>query len=334
MKNKIFFPLFLLAALLFAPGCDHDTDTFDGPNLVDRFGEFSLIEGLQISQPTVDFSSGETVFFTAKFNKRINFQVFITGSESGAVKLIEGFDSELNAGNATWSGGTTDLPLFRDEMCSVELLIPEADSLSFTGEVEVLGTKVYEGSLFTDFEEDPVDDILFGNFEFELTANTGRTNDGKAAQGDWYYYFEGTDNVVPNFFTGLIDIKASITGETYAPLPTTVPEDLFFNCFVLSDAGPHGIAVIQIIYDSNDSGEFEDGQDAAFPIGDLNLNWVGWRHISVNLAEIGMTEEQVSKIVAVRALLISDMNSQPSPPLQVGYGLDFITFTAGGPLEL
>lgn len=334
MKNKIYSILSIVLMALFISGCDHDTDTFDGPNLIDRFGEFELIEGLQISRETVDFSMGQTVHFTARFNKRINFEVRITGTESGAVKIIEGFDSEVNAGNATWTGGTTELPFFKNEMCDVELVIPEVDNLTFTGNVEIIGTKIYEGSVATGFEEEPLDNIFFGNFEFELTANTGRTNDGQAAEGDWYYYLEGTDDVVPNFFTGLIDIKSSISGETYFPVPTTVPEELYFNCFVLSDAGPHGIAVIQIIIDSNDSGEFEDGQDTAIPIGDLNLNWIGWQHINFPVSDIGLTEEQASKIVAIRALLISDMNSQPSPPLQVDYGLDFITFTEGGPLEL
>lgn len=74
--------------------------------------------------------------------------------------------------------------------------------------------------------------------------------------------------------------------------------------------------------------------DQAFPIGDVPLNFVGWRHINLSLGSIGMTEQQVSRIVAIRALLISDMNSQPTPPLQVDYRLDFITFTNGKPLEL
>ncbi len=334
MKIISKYQLLLLLCGLFFAACEHETDTFDGPNLIDRFGEFALIEPLTLNRSTVDFGAGENVVLMAKFNKRINFTAVITGNESGAVKIIEGFDSELSSANAVWRGRTTELPFFRQENCTIELIIPEADSLTFTEQVEVVGTTTYEGSLYTGFEEEPSDNIFFGNFEFEFTANTRRTNDGGAAEGDWYYYFEGTDNVVANFFTGLIDIKSSITGETYAPVPTTVPEDLYFNCFISADAGPHGIAVIQIVVDSNDSGEFEDGQDTAIPIGDVNLDFIGWQHIFVNLGELGMTEEQVGKIVNIRALLISNMNTQPNPPLQVDYGLDFLIFTDGGPLEL
>jgi hypothetical protein len=333
--SRLFSGLFIaLTALLFFGSCAHETDEFDGPLLIDRFGEFTVIDSLEVDRASVDFSAGESVTFSAQFNKRINWVVVITGKETGAVKIIEGFDNTLGASNAQWSGGVTELPFFNEEQCTVELIIPEEDSLTMTAEVEVLGKKVYEGSVFTDFEEEPADNIFFGNFEFELTPNSGRQQDNPA-NGDWYYLFEGTDDVVSNFFVGLININSSITGQTYAPVPTTVPEDCYFNAFIYADGGPHGIAVIQFVYDANDSGAYEESADQIFQIeGDYPLNWVGWRQISHSMADLGMTEEQLSKIVTIRALLISDMNSQPSPPLQVDYGLDFLTFTAGGPLKL
>lgn len=334
-KSSLKYLLPVLLLVLGISACDHETDTFDGPNLIDRFGDFTQLEGLVISQPTVDFSAGEEVFFTARFNKRVDWVIVITGTVSGAVKRIEGFDNELTAENATWTGGTTDLPFFKAEECTVELLVPEEPTFSDGGMVEVLGAKVYEGSLFTDFEEDPGPDIEVGNFEFELTNRVGRQNDIPPAQGDFYWLMEGTDNVVPNFFVGLINIFPSINNETYISLPTTVPEQLFFNCFMYSDGGPHGIAVIQFATDSNDSGAYEDGQDATYQLaGDFPLNWEGWRHINHTMAEVGISQEELEKLVAIRVLLISDMNAQPNPPLQVDFGVDFFTFTNGSPLEL
>ncbi|PSR11414.1 MAG: hypothetical protein DA408_10935 [Bacteroidetes bacterium] len=333
--NNRFYLFPLLCLFLVLTACEHDTDQFDGPGLVDRFGEFQLLEGLTISRATVDFSAGETVIFGARFNKRLNFTLRITGMESGSVKTIQGFDNELNANNAVWSGGTTMLPLFKREMCQVELIIPDENNLTLTGMVEIVGTKSYEGSLFTDFETPLGANLFTGNFEFELTNRTGRQNDMPAAQGDWYFLFEGTDNVVPNFFVGLADISARVTGETYIPFPTTVPEDLYFNAFIYADGGPHGIAVIQFVYDLNNTGLFEDGQDQTFQLaGDYPLDFTGWRQISHPMSDLGITQAQLSKMVGIRLLLISNMNSQPSPPLKVDYGIDFITFTAGGPLEL
>ena len=79
--------LIIFSVTILTVSCNHDTDTFDGPSLIDRFGEFTLKETLTASQATVDFSSGEKVFFNAEFSKRIAWVVRITGKESGAVKL-------------------------------------------------------------------------------------------------------------------------------------------------------------------------------------------------------------------------------------------------------
>jgi len=251
-----------LALLTLFAACDHDTDTFDGPSLVDRFGEFMLIEPLSLSRTTVDFAAGEVVSFGASFNKQVEWFVKIEGLESGAVKVVEGFSNELDDINSIWEGGATTLPLFGLERCAVELIIPSEDSLRQFDTLEVVGLKSYEGSLFADFEQDLGSNLFFGNFEFELTNQTGRRDDIPAGQGDWFYYFEGTDENVP-------------------PLSGT-----------------------------------------------------GWQQISHPMSDIGITETQLEKLVAIRILLISDMNNQPTPPLQVDFGIDFITFTQGGPLEL
>jgi hypothetical protein len=335
MNKSIFKYFILLPIIILAFGCNHDTDTFDGPNIIDRFGPLEVIENISSSKSSVDFAAGESVYFTAIFNKNINWQVKITGTESGAVKIIDGFDSELNAENSTWRGGTTQLPFFKAELCTVELIIPEEPTFTGSTEVETLSTKTYEGSLFTDFETNLGSDLFLGNFEFELTNKTGRQNDIPAAQGDYYYLFEGNDNVVSNFFVGLVNISAKVTGANYVTLPTTVPEDLYFNCFLYSDGTPYTIAVIQFVFDSNNSGAFEDGQDQTFQIeGDFPIQWEGWRQISHSMADVGMSEEQLQKLVTIRVLLISDKNSQPNPSQEVRFGIDYLTFTKNGPLEL
>jgi len=315
--------------------CKRDIDTFDGPSLIDRFGEFENTQALQLNRSEVDFSVGESVIFTAEFNKNVEWVITITGQQSGAVRRITGFDRFIKESNATWTGGTTDLPFFKKELCTVVLSVPEEADFSQTAEVEIIGTKLYPGNVFADFEDPPGSFIDVGNFEFEFSNQIGRQNTLPAAQGDYYYFLEGTDNVVPNFFVGLINIKSTITGQTYAPFPTTVPNQLYFNCFLYHDGSPHGIAVIQFAFDSNNSGAFEDGQDQTFQLeGDFPLNWTGWRHIHHPMSDLGITQEQLQKIVSIRVLLISNMNSQPNPPQPVRFGIDYITFTQGGRLQL
>lgn len=338
MSTKIFYFISILSIAAFAfSACNHGTDLYDGPNLIDRFGEFKVVAGLEVSQSTVDFAAGESVFFTAEFNKNIDWIIEIEGLESGAIKRLEGFDRFINMDNAVWTGGTTELPFFKAELCSVTLTVPEEPGFSDSDEIEVLSTKMYESTLFSDFEIDQGAFIEVGNYEFELTTASGRQNNIQAAQGEYYWFLEGTDNVVSNFFVGLININAKVTGETYAVLPNTVPEDLYFNCFIHTDGGPHTIAVIQFVFDSNGSGAFEDGTDATFQIdGDFPLTGKtpGWHHFSHSMSEVGMSQAQLEKLVTIRVLLISDKNSQPDPPLQVDFGIDYLSFTEGGPLEL
>lgn len=334
-KVNFLYGCFILLLVLGIGGCKHDKDTFDGPSLVDRFGPFTSLADLTVSQPTVDFAAGETVFFSAKFNKNVAWVLEITGSVSGSVKRIEGFSSELDASSATWDGGTTQLPLFKNEVCNVVLTVPEETEFMGTTTVETLSGKQYEGSQFSGFEEDLGLNAFVGNFEFEFTPQTGRQTDFPA-EGDFYYRLEGTDNVVPNFFVGLIDFKSALAGSTYLEFPTTVPEDLYFNCFMFSDAGPHGIAIIDFWVDANDNGAFEENQDQSFRVEtDYNLaTWEGWRQISHPMSDIGISQEQLEKVVAIRLLLISDKNAQPNPPLQVDFGIDYMIFTGNGPLEL
>jgi hypothetical protein len=335
-RIKIFsFAISLISLSLLIGGCSSKDDFFDGPDLTERFGEFMVIEDFGVSATTVDFSGGETIHFTGQFNKNVNWRITIIGQSSGARKVITGLSRTLDEATAQWNGSTTDLPLFKDESVTAILTIPEEPDYTAEVQISLLSGKEYPVTLITDFETAPGANIQVGNFEFELSNLTGRRDDIPAGEGNWYWRMHGTDNVVPNFFVGLINIFPSIVGETYFPVPTTIPEDLFFNCFIHHDGSPHGIAVIQFAVDSNDSGAFEDGQDQTFQLeGDFPLSWNGWRQFNHSMATLGMNQSQLSKIVAVRVLLISDRNAQPNPPLPVTFGIDFLNFTQGSPLQL
>lgn len=317
--------------------CDHEKDTFDGPSLVDRFGEFTVVEDLSVSQATVDFAAGETVFFTASFNKNVNWILTITGEVSGAQKIIEGFDKDINIDNALWDGGVTQPPFFNIEVCNVTLTVPEEPSYAGTTTVEALSRKSYAntGSLLVDFETaNP--GIIQRNFDFKFLPSTGIRSDIIAGEGDSFLFLEGTNNGVADpFFIGLYEILASVTGETYIPVPTSVPEDLYFNYFVYSDGRPYGTAIVDFVVDSNDDGVFNAGDTFINPFGETPLDWTGWRLISFPMSTLGnITQEQIEKLVAARLILISDHNAQPVPPEPVAFGVDFMIFTEGGPLEL
>ncbi len=336
LPNRLFiFPAFC-AAVLFTH-CSRDMDSIDGPNLIDRFGPFAVVSELEISRDTVDFGAGETVAFNAQFNKSVDWVVSITGAESGAVKRIEGFSSLVNSENATWIGGTTDLPFFRIERCTVELTVTEEDAFINTGEVEIASTRVYPGLLLTDFEANPGTNIRVRNFQFEFNlAETGRLNSSviPPAQGEFSLVLTGSDNA-QDPFVGLVEVYSLLTGSTYLQLPSLVPQNIFFNCFLYSDGRPNAIAIIQLVIDSNNNGTFEDGTDATYQPADIvAVTWTGWKPYSLTLANFGIPEADMGRILLARVLLINDRVNNPIPPDEIQYGIDFITFTQGQPLTL
>lgn len=322
-----------LAVGLVLTGCDHATDMVDGPRLIDRFGEFTLLEPLAASQPTVDFTASESVVFTARFNKQVNWVVEITGQESGAVKRIEGFSNELTAENARWDGGTTELPLFKAEPVEAVLLVPEEDADPTRANIEVLTPRTYPGEVITGFEADDEADLFLGNFEFELDNTSGLSMEVPAAEGERFYLLRGTDTVVDNFFVGLVQITSS-SESGYFTVPTSVPENLFFNAFLYNFGSDNTIIILEVVADANGNGQFDDGTDTVFGSGDIVLEEPGWTAFDRSLAEFGMTQAQAQQIVAVRAVLISNNNTQPTPRLPVDFGIDYLTFTAGAPLQL
>jgi hypothetical protein len=156
-----------------------------------------------------------------------------------------------------------------------------------------------------------------------------------ACHEEYSFRLEGTDDVVPNFFVGLAWMSPMMNGDTYVQVPTTVPENLYFNFFLHNDDRPRGICVIQFAYDSNDSGTFEDGIDQTFQFpGDFPLNFNGWKQFGHSMADVGMTQEQLSKIVNISVILISDLNAQPDPPTEVAFSIDYMTFTQNALLAL
>lgn len=331
------FPGALAAAALLAlaaGGCDHATDP-DGPSLVDRFGPFNVVEPLSASETAVAFADGGAVTFAARFNKRTDWVLEIVGQQSGAVRRIEGSSNELTAENARWTGRTTTLPLFKAEPVTARLFFPDEPGSDTTAvDLAVLSPRAYPGVVVADFEA-PSSAVRVGNFEFEFRG-AGISAEVPPGQGNGFFLLRGVEppsGPTRNFFVGLIDILSRPTGTPFA-VPTTVPEDLYLNFFIRGFGTPNTIAVVQLIADVNGNGVFNDGADTVFEVYNQPVDFEGWRPVAVRASTAGLNQTQAGQLVAVRVLLISDNTNQPATPLPVDFGIDYVTFTAGGPLEL
>jgi len=80
MKN---FAILSVLLLILISGCKREDPEFTGPSLDNLFGEFSVLEEFDITNRNVDFSQGETSTFTAVFSKEVDWEVHVTGLETG-----------------------------------------------------------------------------------------------------------------------------------------------------------------------------------------------------------------------------------------------------------
>ena len=146
--------------------------------------------------------------------------------------------------------------------------------------------------------------------------------------------------------SGTVTVLPPPGAGTFA-VPTTVADQLYLNAFLYNFGSAFTLPVLEVVVDANGTGRYEDGQDTIIPLGaDVEFpNLVagfgepGWQLYAEPASSFGafgsgLTDAQTQQIVAIRAVLISDANAQPTPPRQVDFGIDYITFTAGGPLEL
>lgn len=329
MKKLIYITLCLIVII---SSCSKPDEFYDGPNLYDVYGDFEVYTSLEGSQINVDFESGETVYFTCELSKVVNWQLKITGSNSGAEKIITGTSRTLDEEVALWDGSTTNLPIFRVENCNVELsfLTEETDTI-LTTSVFVTTPKLNAGFVITDFEEgwNP-------NWSTFVQSGTsmdfGIKLDGTAPQLARYYNMAGV--VDWDWLTGMIDFNATAFGETTMPLSNN-GDNLYFNAFVYGDPMyPNSRILFRFDEDENVDGTFDITSEDSFGY-ELIIDWSGWKHISVKYSDIlsannasGGALHNPDKLNRVSVLHLADPNS--------GYAhsaIDYLIFTENEPLH-
>lgn len=330
----------MLVGILFAASlslfsaCDKDPE-FEGPSLVDLYGEFSVLSPLEVSNSNVNFAEGESTTFTALFSKNVNWTLRIQGQESGAIREITGFSNELDASNARWTGSTTILPMFREEACNVTLTFAnEPDTL--TNNLTIEAAKINEGLLLSDFEDGfPADWVPFvqsgANMSFFV-------DEGPAAgQGNAYYDMGGEVNW--DYLIGMFDIPGSAYGEDPSFPLSSNPGNVYFNTLLYNPAGiTNAITLIQFREDDNGNGVYENNEDMwSIEVTGLSN---GWHHLSSRYSDIptlvngapaaplgnGVYEPQ--KLLTVSVLFLAN----PATGYSQNY-IDYLIFTENGPLQ-
>jgi hypothetical protein len=334
MKTLKFIVALTVLGLIFS-ACRKDDPKIDGPSLEELNGGFSILEPFYVSRDSVDFSAGESVYFTCGLSKTSNWKIKITGQTSGAVKEITGTSKTIALNDAIWNGSTSQLPMFRNEICAIQLtFVGESDTL--VDQVKITGVKTNSGYVITDFENGLNSGwgtfIQSGaNMDFQIKT------DNFAPQGDDYLNMAGTVNW--DWLIGLINFKASADGFVTYPLNPN-GNNVYFNAMVYGEPGLiNSIVLFQFQEDENGDGTFTATSDDQYDV-EIKVDWVGWKLVSIKYSDLatlvngapstpnGNQQHNPNKIKQINMLHLANPSS--------GYAkakLDYIIFTENGPLN-
>jgi hypothetical protein len=254
--------LFFCFALLSSWSCQRDLEPA-GPLLTDLYGNFRVIEPLALSTGTVDFSTGQQAYFSARMSILVDWQLKITGRSSGAVKRITGRSRVLDISNASWFGETTDFPTFQAEVCDVQLtFVGQPDTLR--SEITVTGRRVLDATVLDDFETG-LSPLWTTFVQSGADMKFVGLNTPPLAEGVQYYRMGGT--VGWDWLKGLLGLRASAYNATTGFGLSSDAASVYFNGIFRQKSGlSNGIVLLQFREDDNGDGAHAEGTEDMWSI--------------------------------------------------------------------
>ncbi|MBO6517444.1 MAG: hypothetical protein JJ975_12935 [Bacteroidia bacterium] len=332
-----FLVFIALGPLLVFQSCKRDSDTIEGPSLNDLYGDFAVLETLKVNQPEVDFSTGETVFFSARFSKLTDWTLTIKSNSTSAVKIIQGKSRTIDQSSGLWDGSTTQFPSFGTGSCTAVLTVEADSSFSDSVSVSVTGSRVVEGRLVADFENGINPDW---NLFVQSGANMSFTIENSEVVPHGANYFDMAGEVNWDYLIGLIDFPATAYGANGFDLPSN-PSDLYFNVVLYRpDTLTNGIVLFQFKEDDNDDGNFTEANEDMYSLELKNLD-AGWQIVSMKYSDMialvngspsspnGNGQHNPDKLHTLSCLFLANPATGYSKAL-----MDFVIFTEGNPLSL
>ncbi|MEZ7930672.1 MAG: hypothetical protein QMC21_04020 [Flavobacteriales bacterium] len=273
--------LVLISVLLIFSCRKDDSENFDGPDLNDLFGPFSIIQEIEVNKKTADFPVDNTLHFTGELSKNTDWVISITGASTGAKRSISGTQRVISADNSTWDGGANSFPGFGIETAYIEISFPkEEGSPILYDTVSITGSKVDAGYLITSFENG--EGANWSKFNQSTVQGKIDCGSGESAKGNCHYSFTG--NVPWDWAIGSVMIQPSTAN---FGLPASA-SNLFFNmAFKPIENSGTGNTFIQFWFDEDENGDgtFDLATEDRF-IYEYWFEDTGWNLISYKYSDI------------------------------------------------
>lgn len=273
--------LFILAIFTVFSCRKEDANNYDGPNLNDLFGPFSIIKDIEINQSTADFPIDKNLYFTGELSKNTDWKITITGATTGAERIINGNNRIISSDNSSWDGGANSFPGFGVETAFVEISFPNEDGApTLYDTITITKTKNDDGFLITSFENG--EGTNWSKFNQTTVAGAISCGTNESAKGNCHYSFSG--NVPWDWAIGSVMIRPN-SGDFGLPASAS---NLYFNmAFKPIENIGEGNTFIQFWFDEDENGDgtFDLATEDRF-IYEYWYQDTGWNLISYKYSDI------------------------------------------------
>lgn len=351
MRLKIILAISGLAFLSLW-GCQKET--IEGPELQDIFGEFEILMPLTLSSTNVNFEQGESIEFFAQLSIRTDWEITITGLESGARKVISGRERDIQDGEAIWNGTITFAPLFAEEECSTMMTFTQYPDTLFGDTILVESTKPESGIdiLFTDVEDSgqgfnafteaaSFNQAVSGSYFQNLFSDPPSFLEVVPAEGQGFWAMTA-NNAGSIFICGMSLTAESSQQEpsaTYFDFGTLNPEHVYINALVFGFGDGNSRMSIGMQEDDNQDGVYDRFTEGTYNT-EFVVDWTGWKVVSIPLSDFNLStvggfgnidgtgQQDLDRIINTQFLLLAVEGSG-----MTGYCLDYVNFTRFEPWQ-
>ncbi|OYU97506.1 MAG: hypothetical protein CFE21_04220 [Bacteroidetes bacterium B1(2017)] len=328
-----------ISCFVLLSSCKKDSN-IEGPELVDIFGEFKVLEPLKGSATTANFANGDIINYHCKLSIRTNWTIEVIGLNSGARKVYTGNAKDFVLNPVLWDGTISFAPFFRkNEPCVARMAFEEYSDTLYSDTLTI-----------TDVRPTPSVDILIDDFESPQRPYNTFTEGQQAFNGTSvnyqgvspaektrFYVLSGNHGPSASLFLCGMNLTAKIsqgTGENYFKFSTDNPKKVYFNAYVYGWGDNKAEMSIEFQEDDNMDGIYQPAEEGAYTYR-FPVTWTGWKLVSFTYDDTKIStsggfgnsdrtgHKDLDRIIATQFLLLA----QPGTSGSTRVGLDYCSFT-------